>query len=140
MAGRHVDACHGAELPDGIGQLGSRAKRRKQEHLDAVSGKNLCAQLRKLSGVIAAVIGSDYTAGNLLAGVKNVVGDALRGASNGERVHAVGSCAADAAKSCGSKNYFLIEAVCDRRLVSLDGSKLLMHRIRRVQAVQPELI
>ncbi|CCX65869.1 unknown [Firmicutes bacterium CAG:791] len=140
MAGRHVDACNGAELPDGIGQLGRRAKRRKQEHPDAVSCENLCTQLGKFSGVIAAVIGDDYAAGNLLAGVKNVVGDALRGASNGECVHAVGSCAADAAKSSGSKNNFLIEAVCDRRLVSLDGSKLLMHRIRRVQAVQPELI
>ena len=57
VACRHVDTGYGSDLANRKGQLGCRTKRREQIDTDSIPGQNLRRELRKLSGMVPAVIG-----------------------------------------------------------------------------------
>ena len=104
-------------LADGVAQFRRRTQIFEYEHVQSVGAEYVSGDLGELLGVVAAVVGNadaDVIPGNFL---KNIVGQSLRGHSDGIFVHPVGSDSHNAPEATGAKLQSLVECVLEPRRI-----------------------
>ena len=90
--------------------------------------------------MVAAVVGDRDTAARVFSRLFDVISDSLRRAADRELVHPVRARTADAAKSGGPENYFLIETVRDLGVIAADRFQFPVHIAALRQLLKPKLI
>ena len=118
VAGRKDNTALAAQVANGKRHFGRGAHVVEQVNLDAVGREDVGGSFGKEAAVVAAVV--TYHHGDLLHVLKvqvKVVSQALRGSAHGVFVHAVGSCAHDAAQTARAEFERAVEGVDEFRFV-----------------------
>ena len=111
MACRHNDTRIAPQIAHRIGKRGGGHQEGIQENLKSLSRINCRRGLGKQRRIVAAIVSDCHSAALFVAVCQQIVRNARRSTRHGVNIHAVGSRAQHAAKTCRSEIQLAIKAI-----------------------------
>ena len=139
VAGGNIDTGDAVQSPHGEGELRRRTQRFKYIGLDAVGAQAQSRLVGKFGRHVAGIV-SDGHSPLLHTQLADIIGQSLRRLSDRINIHAVGTCADNAAKAGCTKGQRRVETVLNLLLISPDGRNLCLGRLIEIGIGKPLFI